>query len=63
MKRAITVLPRTRLWSTSERLDSLRDIHPGDRLIALGQPTELGEWVAGLVMVTGPEVPARRDPL
>lgn len=59
-ERAITVLPRTRLWSTSGRLDSLRDVHPGDQLIALGQPTELGQWVAGLVMVAGPEVPARR---
>ena len=59
-ERAITVLPRTRLWSTSGRLDSLRDVHPGDQLIALGQPTELGQWGAGLVMVSGPEVPARR---
>jgi RNase P/RNase MRP subunit p29 len=59
-ERAVTVLPRTRLRSTSGRLDSLRDIHPGDPLIALGQPTELGQWVAGLVMVAGPEVPARR---
>jgi RNase P/RNase MRP subunit p29 len=54
-ERAITVLPRTRLWSISGRLDSLRDILPGDTLIALGQPTEWGQWVAGLVMVTGPE--------
>jgi len=61
-ERAITVLPRTRLWSTSGRLDSLRDVHPGDQLIALGQPTELGQWVAGLVMVTGPGDPARRGP-
>ena len=59
-ERAITVLPRTRLWSTSGQLDSLRDVHSGDQLIALGQPTELGQWVAGLVMVAGPEVPARR---
>ena len=59
-ERAITILPRTRLWSTSGRLDSLRDIHPGDQLIALGQPTELGQWVAGLVLVAGPEISARR---
>ena len=54
-ERAITVLPRTRLWSTGGRLASLRDVRPGDPLIALGQPTELGQWIAGLVMVVGPE--------
>jgi hypothetical protein len=59
-ERAITVLPRTRLWSTGGRLDSLRDVRPGDPLIALGHPTELGQWIAGLVMVIGPE-DARRD--
>jgi hypothetical protein len=53
-ERAITVLPRTRLWSTGGRLDSIRDIRPGDPLIALGQPTELGQWIAGLVVVAGP---------
>jgi hypothetical protein len=59
-ERAITVLPRTRLWSTGGRLDSLRDVHPGDPLIALGQPTELGQWIAGLVMIAGPENTARQ---
>jgi hypothetical protein len=53
-ERAITVLPRTRLWSTGGRLDSIGDIRPGDPLIALGQPTELGQWIAGLVVVAGP---------
>lgn len=58
-ERAITVLPRTRLWSSGGRLDSLRDIQPGDTLIALGRPTDLGQWVAGLVMVAGTEGAAR----
>jgi hypothetical protein len=58
-ERAITVLPRTRLWSTGGRLDSLRDIRPGDPLIALGQPTELGQWIAGLVVVAGPGATTR----
>ena len=53
-ERAITVLPRTRLWSTNGRLDSIGDIRPGDPLIALGQPTGLGQWIAGLVVVAGP---------
>ena len=39
-ERAITVLPRTRLWTAGGRLDSPRDLHPGNTLIALGQPTE-----------------------
>jgi RNase P/RNase MRP subunit p29 len=59
-ERAITALPRTRLWSTSGRLGSLRDVHPGDQLIALGQPTELGQWFAGLIIVTGPKASAGR---
>lgn len=50
-ERAVTVLPRTRLWSTRGRLDSLRDVRAGDQVLALGQPTELGQWVAGLVVV------------
>ena len=61
-ERAITVLPRTRLWTAGGRLDSLRELHPGDTLIALGQPTELGQWVAGLVMVAGPEDATRQGP-
>ena len=61
-ERAITVLPRTRLWTAGERLDSLRDLHPGDTLIALGQPTELGQWIAGLVLIAGPEDATRQGP-
>jgi RNase P/RNase MRP subunit p29 len=54
-ERAVTVLPRTRLWSTWGRLDSLRDVRVGDQVLALGQPTELGQWVAGLVVVLNAE--------
>lgn len=50
-ERAITVTRNTRLLSTGGRLDSLREVHPGDQIIALGQPTEFGQWVAGLVLL------------
>jgi RNase P/RNase MRP subunit p29 len=50
-ERAITVLPRTRLWSARGRLNSASDLLPGDTIIALGQPTELGQWFAGFVLV------------
>lgn len=59
-ERAITVLPRTRLWSPSGRVESLRDVHPGDLIIALGQPTELGQWVAGVVLIVGRQPPGPR---
>jgi lipoprotein-anchoring transpeptidase ErfK/SrfK len=48
-ERAVRVVSDTRLLSPQGRLDSLRDIHRGNRLIALGQPTELGQWIAGVV--------------
>jgi hypothetical protein len=51
--RAITIRPRTRLLSSQSTLPSLRNLHVGERIIALGQPTELGQWVAGLVFVAG----------
>ena len=51
-ERAITVLPRTRFFSPG-RPDAPRDVHPGDAVIALGQPTELGQWIAGAVVVPG----------
>lgn len=54
-ERAVTVLPRTRLWSTRGRLDSLRDVHAGNQVVALGQPTDLGQWVAVLVVVVNAE--------
>lgn len=59
-ERAVTVLPRTRLWSASGQLGSLRDVHPGDLIIALGQPTELGQWVAGIVLIVDRQLPDPR---
>lgn len=53
-ERAITVLPRTHIWSARGRLDSLHDIHQGEQIVALGQPTELGRWVVGAILVPGP---------
>jgi hypothetical protein len=50
-ERAVTVLPRTRLWSAKGRLASLRDLHPGEAVVAMGQPTGLGQWIAALVFV------------
>jgi len=58
-ERAITALPRTRIWSAEGWLDSLHSVHPGEQIIALGQPTELGQWIAGLVLLPGPEPLAR----
>jgi RNase P/RNase MRP subunit p29 len=54
-ERAITVLPRTRLWSAKGRLDSLRDLRPGEQIVALGQPTEYGQWIAGALLTLGLE--------
>jgi hypothetical protein len=59
-ERAVTVMPRTRLLSAQGQLDSLRDVHPGAQIIALGQATELGQWIAGLVLVPGPPSLARQ---
>jgi RNase P/RNase MRP subunit p29 len=59
-ERAITVLPRTRLQSVRGRLDSLRDVSRGDRILALGRPTEWGQWIAGLVYSWEPR--ARQGP-
>ena len=53
-ERAITVLPRTHILSPIGGLKSLRGIRRGDLVIALGQPTEMGQWMAGLVLVSGP---------
>jgi len=58
-ERAITVLPRTRFFSPG-RPGALRDVRPGDTVIALGQPTELGQWIAGAVLVPGAEQLADR---
>lgn len=58
-ERAITVLPRTRLWSAGGQIRSLRDVHEGEQIIAFGQPTELGQWIAGLVLLPGAEPVAR----
>jgi RNase P/RNase MRP subunit p29 len=58
-ERAVTVLPRTLLWSAQGRLDSLRDVRPGEPIVALGQPTEFGQWIAGVVLVPGPAPLAR----
>ncbi|MBN1135287.1 MAG: hypothetical protein JXM73_01805 [Anaerolineae bacterium] len=51
-ERAITVLPRTRFFSP-DRPNAPRDVRPGDAVIALGQPTEIGQWIAGAVLVPG----------
>lgn len=58
-ERAISVLPRTRIWLGRDRVDSLRGIPAGAQVIALGQPTELGQWIAGLVLVLGEGAPPR----
>lgn len=63
VERAIHVLPRTILWSRDGRLDSLSDVRPGERIVALGQPTELGQWLAGAVLVVGDERLAQRGGL
>ena len=54
-ERALTITARTQLLSTGGRLGSLRQIRPGEQIVALGQPTELGQWIAGLVVLPGPE--------
>ena len=51
-ERAVTVLSRTRFWAPG-RPDAPRDIRPGDAVIVLGQPNELGQWIAGAVVVPG----------
>ena len=51
-ERAVTVLPRTRFFSPA-RPDAPRDVRAGDAVVALGQPTELGQWIAGVVVVPG----------
>jgi RNase P/RNase MRP subunit p29 len=53
-ERAITVLPRTRIWSRQGELESLRRVDQGERVIALGEPTELGLWIARLVLLPDP---------
>lgn len=52
-ERAMAVLPRTQIWTAQGRPNSLQDIYPGDQIVALGQPTELGQWLALLVVVRG----------
>jgi hypothetical protein len=52
-ERAITVGRATRLWSLQGRLESLREVKAGDRVLAVGQPTELGQWQAGAVLAVG----------
>jgi RNase P/RNase MRP subunit p29 len=58
-ERAITVRPRTRLQTAAGRLESLRGLRQGQQIIALGQPTEYGQWMAGLVYLPGPAPLAR----
>jgi hypothetical protein len=58
-ERAISVLPRTRIWSGQGRVGALRGIPLGAQVIALGQPTDLGQWIAGLVLVFGEGAPPR----
>lgn len=58
-ERAITVLPRTRFWSAGGRGASLQDVRPGEQVIALGQPTEFGQWFAGLVLLPNVDSLAR----
>ena len=60
-ERAITVLPRTRIWSAAGPVPSLRDIRPGTHVLALGQPNDMGQWIAGLVFVLGPDPVARHS--
>lgn len=58
-ERAITILPRTQIWSAAGRLDTLRLLRRGDRVLALGHPTEMGQWMAGMVYVSNPRLLAR----
>ncbi|MBN1658813.1 MAG: hypothetical protein JXA93_10445 [Anaerolineae bacterium] len=48
-ERAVRVVPDTHLLARQGRLDSLRSIRRGDQIIALGRPTELGQWIAGVI--------------
>jgi RNase P/RNase MRP subunit p29 len=50
-ERAITIMPRTRFWSPGGQVKAQRDVRVGDPVIALGQPNELGQWIAGAVGV------------
>lgn len=50
-ERAITVRAGTALLTASGRLGSLQEVRPGNVVAALGQPTEWGQWLAGLVLV------------
>lgn len=59
-ERAVTVTRATRLWSPQGRLDALREVKPGDKVLALGQPTELGQWHAGVVLAAGSPQAAQR---
>jgi len=52
-ERAVTVIRATRLWSPQGRLESLREVKAGDTVLAVGQPTELGQWQAGAVLAVG----------
>jgi hypothetical protein len=56
-ERAITVTPQTRLWAPGDGLQSLRDLQAGDEVLAIGQPTEWGQWIAGL-LIAGPRRPS-----
>ncbi len=58
-ERAITVTPRTHLWSADGELESLRQVQPGEQVLALGQPTEFGQWLAGLVVLPNSKPLAR----
>jgi RNase P/RNase MRP subunit p29 len=50
-ERAITVRAGTALLAAGGRLGSLQEVRPGNVVAALGQPTPLGQWLAGLVLV------------
>jgi hypothetical protein len=60
-ERAVTITPRSRLWTTGGRLGSLRAIHPADLVFALGQPNDRGQWVAGLVLAAADGPSAGRE--
>jgi hypothetical protein len=59
-ERAVTITPRSRLWTTGGRLDSLQAVRRRDQVIAFGQANEWGQWVAGFVLVIPPETSAGR---
>jgi hypothetical protein len=60
LERAITVLPRTRIWTVQGRQVPVRYLQHDDRLLALGRPTEAGQWIAGAMVVTSPQALAQR---